>query len=406
MYEMLNKLRVIECASFIAAPSCALHMLQFGAEVVRIDPIGGGPDFNRWPLTDKGDSLYWEGLNKGKRSVAVDLSSPDGRRLVHELITAPGENAGLFVTNFPEKGFLAHDKLRERREDLITVRVAGWSDGESGVDYTINAALGVPYMTGGEKNEGQPVNHVLPAWDLLTGTYAAFSLLAAERHRRFTGQGQELIVPLSDMALASMGHMGQIAEVLTSGQDRPRMGNDLYGAFGRDFQTRDGRHVMLVAISHRQWTNVLEALELVSAVADLEKSLNVSFATDEGIRFQHRGELFPMFERAIAALDFEQVSTLFKKHRVCWSPYYTLHEALHKEPRYSPSGPMFTELEHPSGLSYPAPGPAARSSDIPRKPLTRAPYLGEHTDQVLTEILDMSATEIGRLHDAGVIAST
>ena len=85
---------------------------------------------------------------------------------------------------------------------------------------------------------------MLPAWDLLSGATAAYSLLAAERHRRATGQGQEVRVPLSDVAMATLGHLGQVAEVATSGRDRPRMGNELYGSFGRDFVTtrRPPRH--------------------------------------------------------------------------------------------------------------------------------------------------------------------
>lgn len=403
MYPLLSDLRVVECASFIAGPSCALHLHQLGAEVIRIDPIGGGPDFKRWPVTPEGSSLYWEGLNKGKRSVAIDLSKPEGRELALQLITAPGESAGLLVTNFPQKGFLAHDKLAALRPDLITARVAGWSDGESALDYTINAAVGVPYMTGDPTSGDRPVNHVLPAWDLLTGAYAAFALLAAERHRRFTGQGQEILVPLSDIAITSLGHMGQIAEVLT-GSDRPRYGNDLFGAFGRDFETNDGRRMMVVAITQRQWTDLIASLGLNEAIAELERKLNVSFTRDEGARFQHRDALFPLFERVIGGMSFEQAKAAFVQHRVCWSPYRTLSEALHEEPRFSPEGPLFTPLEHPSGLRYPAPGAAATLSATPRQPVSRAPLLGEHTDQVLAEVLSMSAAQIGALHDAGIVA--
>src|SRR5258706_10014201 len=100
MYQLLKGMRVVECASFIAAPSCGLHLLQMGAKVIRIDPIGGGPDFHRWPLAADGSSLYWEGLNKGKFSVSIDFGSPEGRALVSQLVCAPGENGGLFVTNF------------------------------------------------------------------------------------------------------------------------------------------------------------------------------------------------------------------------------------------------------------------------------------------------------------------
>ena len=404
MYQLLSGLRIVECASFIAAPSCALHLQQFGAEVIRIDPIGGGPDFRRWPLSPEGRSFYWEGLNKGKRSVAIDLSRPEGRTLATDLITAPGEGGGMFVTNFPPNGFLAHARLRARRADLITVRVTGWGDGSSALDYTVNAAIGVPYMTGPAETPEHPVNHVLPAWDLLTGAYAAFAAVSAERHRRLTGLGQEVTVPLSDMALASLGHMGQIAEVL-SGGDRPRMGNALYGAFGRDFTTRDGERVMVVAITVKQWSGLLEALQLQGAMAELEKVLKVSFAQDEGVRFTHRDMLFPIFERAIGAYALAELQRRFDPNGVCWGPFRTLSRGLAEDPHLSLDRPLFNLLDHPSGHRYPAPGAAATLDGTVRGPVVRAPHLGEHTDQVLAEVLSMSPAQIGALHDAGIVAS-
>ncbi len=259
MFNVLSGLRVIEGASFIAAPSCCLHLAQLGAEVIRFDTIGGGPDFGRWPVAPNGASLYWEGLNKGKKSIAIDLTRPEGRNLATQLITAPGPSSGLFVTNFPADGFLAHDKLAAKRADLITVRVMGWADGATALDYTVNAAAGYPLMTG-PVDDDKPVNHVLPAWDLLTGAYAAFALMAAERHRGLTGAGQEVRVPLGDIAIATVGNLGQMAEVLIGGQDRPRVGNDLFGAFGRDFRTADGSSIMLVAITPRQWSGLLTSL--------------------------------------------------------------------------------------------------------------------------------------------------
>lgn len=294
MYDILKGMRVVEGASFIAAPSCCLHLLQMGAEVIRFDMIGGGPDFRRWPLARDGASLYWEGLNKGKKSIAIDLSRPEGRELAVAIATAPGEQGGLFVTNYPVEGFLSHDRLKARRPDMITLRVMGWADGRNAVDYTVNAVAGLPLMTGpAGLAPDEPVNHVLPAWDLLSGAYAAFALLAAERRRRETGEGAELRVPLSDMAAASLGHLGQIAEVATSGHDRPRMGNDLFGAFGRDFKTADGHRLIIVAITARQWTGLVEALGIGPDIGSLEAELAVSFA-DEGERFTHRARLFPL----------------------------------------------------------------------------------------------------------------
>ena len=404
MYPILHGLRIVECASFIAAPSCALHLQQLGASVIRIDPIGGGMDFGRWPLSPDGRSLYWEGLNKGKRSVAVDLSRPEGRQLAIELITAPGPDAGLFVTNYPKQGFLAHEALAALRPDLITVRVLGWRDGAPAVDYTVNAAVGMPFMTGSTENGSAPVNHVLPAWDLLTGAYAAFALLAAERQRARTGKGQEVTVPLSDVALASLGHMGQIAEVLSVG-DRSRYGNALFGAFGRDFRSADGEQVMVVAITSRQWTALLQALGLREAAAQLEATLGVSFATDEGQRFIHREALFPLFEQAIGALALPQLRSRFEANGVLWSTYQTLRTAIDHDPRLSLDAPLFSMLDHPSGLSYPAPGAAASFSAEARRSAVRAPRLGEHTDEVLAEVLSLSAVRIGELHDAGIVAA-
>lgn len=403
MYPLLTGLRVVECASFIAGPSCALHLQQLGAEVIRIDRIGGGLDYKRWPVSPEGHSFYWEGLNKGKKSIAIDLAKPQGRSLAIDLITAPGRDGGVFVTNLPKDSFLAHAALRKRRPDLITVRVAGWSDGQSAVDYTVNAGLGVPYMTGAAENGNQPVNHVLPAWDLIAGAYAAFAALAAERHRGRTGFGQEVTVPLSDIALASLGQMGQIAEVLTVG-DRPRYGNALYGAFGRDFATRDGKRVMVVAITPKQWSALLEALQLQGAVAAIEAALKLSFANDEGLRFTHRDALFPVFERAIAALSLPDLQARFDQHEVCWGPYRTLREGLDTDSRLALTRPLFSMLDHPSGYRYPAPGAAASFDGVARESAVRAPNLGEHTDQVLAEVLSMSASQIGSLRDAGIVA--
>src|SRR3954447_3623140 len=191
MYDLLKGLRVVEGSAFVAAPTCGLYLAQMGAEVIRFDNIGGGPDFRRWPLADNGSSLYWEGLNKGKKSVAIDLSSPAGREIAQRLAAAPGEDGGLFVTNFPVDGFLGYETLRKLREDLICVRVMGWADGSQGMDYTINSALGLPLMTG-PKGDDRPVNHVLAAWDLLTGAWCAFALTAALLDRRRTGKGREI----------------------------------------------------------------------------------------------------------------------------------------------------------------------------------------------------------------------
>lgn len=387
MYDLLKGLRVVEGSAFVAAPTCGLYLAQFGAEVIRFDNIGGGPDFRRWPLSQSGDSLYWEGLNKGKKSVALDLSNAEGRELAQRLATAPGDDGGLFVTNFPVEGFLGYEKLKSLRYDLICVRVMGWADGSQGMDYTINSALGLPLMTGPVGDE-RPVNHVLAAWDLLTGAYCAFSLVSALLARMRGQGGREIRAPLSDIGAATMANLGFTAETLLSGQQRPRMGNDIYGAFGRDFTTRDGEKLMLLAITPKQWSKALEALGIAAEVGGLESELGLSFATDEGLRFTHRARLYPLFERAFAARTAAELTPAFDAGGVTWGAYQTLDAAL-EDPRLFKDNPLFQNIRHPSGLSYPAPGAMATIPQDVRGDVRPAPELGQHTDEMLSELLGL-----------------
>jgi 2-methylfumaryl-CoA isomerase len=373
-----------------------------GADVIRFDQIGGGPDFKRWPLAPNGTSLYWEGLNKGKRSIAIDLGRPEGRELAVALATAPGEAGGIFLTNFPVGGFLAHEALAEKRPDLITLRVMGWSDGSPAVDYTINAAAGIPLMTG-PVEDPRPVNHVLPAWDLLAGAYGAFALVSALLRRRETGQGAELRVALSDIAASSLGHLGQVAEVI-SGGDRPRMGNDLFGAFGRDFVCADGARIIVVAITGRQWSGLVKALGLSEKIAAIEAGLGISFAKDEGLRFVHRARLFPLFEQAIRGRTSAELGPAFDALGVTWGRYQSLLEAVTGDPRLFTDNPQFQTVAQPSGVDYPTAGPACRVEGDGRGSPGVTPRLGQHTDEVLADVLALGAGEIGRLFDEGIIA--
>ena len=239
MNRLLQDLRIVEISAFVAAPLGGMTLAQMGADVIRIDPIGGGIDFARWPVTGDGASLYWAGLNKAKRSLALALDKPEGREIARALVTAPGPGSGILLTNLPPPRGLDFASLKAARGDLIMLRLVGNRDGSAAVDYTVNAASGFPLVTGQHATEagGMPVNHVLPAWDIAAGLYLATGLLAAERHRARTGEGQEVVAALADIMLATVGNLGYIGDVEVNGHARPAIGNDLYGSFGRDFAT-------------------------------------------------------------------------------------------------------------------------------------------------------------------------
>ena len=181
MAGVLHGLRVVEGSAFVAAPLGGMTLAQLGADVIRFDPIGGGLDRGRWPLAPDGrTSLFWTGMNKGKRSIAVDIRSPRGQELLTALICQPGPEAGLFSTNFPARGWLAYERLAARRADLVMVNLTGRRDGGSEVDYTVNPQVGLPLLTG-PADAPAPVNHVFPAWDAIAGHQIALALLAALR---------------------------------------------------------------------------------------------------------------------------------------------------------------------------------------------------------------------------------
>ena len=395
MYDLLADLSVIEASSFVASPTAGLYCAQMGAEVIRVDQIGGGPDFRRWPVTANNDSLYWENLNRAKKSVALDLGRAEGRELLQALVRATGQ----FVTNFPVGGFLSHETLAEGRADLITVRVMGWADGSPALDYTVNNAVGYPMLTGAGPD---PVNHVLPAWDLLTGAYAAFALLAAIQRRSVSGEGGEVRLPLSDVAIGTVANLGGVAEMLYTGENRPRLGNAVYGLFGRDFVTRDGRRTMIVVVTPRQWSNLVAALELGDAIAAVEAARGVSFATDDGLRFTYRDALYPLFEAAIAARDHADLAAAFDAGGIVHSPYRTMYEAV-QDPALVADNPIFGAADNPSGFAYPAAGAFATLPYATRQPPASAPRNGEHSEEILTDRLSLSSGELARLIDAGIV---
>lgn len=398
---LLAGMRIVEGSAFVAAPSGGMTLAQLGADVIRFDQIGGGLDHGRWPLTPDGTSLYWTGLNKGKRSIAVDLRSREAQELLTALVTAPGPDAGIFLTNFPARGWMSHERLKERREDVILANVLGNHDGSTAVDYTVNPAVGYPTVTG-PVDRTEPVNHVLPAWDLICGQSVAVAILAAVRHRDRTGEGQLLTLALSDVALAVVSAMGHVAEAQVLGTERPRVGNDLYGAFGRDFATADGRRVMPVAISDKQWQSLCESTGTTADMAALATRLGLDF-DDEGDRFLAREEISAILGPWCAARTLAEIRTAWDAAGVCWGPYQTFLQMVAEDPRCSVANPMFAELDQPGvGRVLAAASPIAPSTG--RVPVQPAPRLGEHTDEVLAEVLGLSAAEIGALHDRKVIA--
>lgn len=401
MNQILSGMRVVEASAFVAAPLGGMTLAQMGADVIRIDNIGGGLDYRRWPVTQDNTSLFWAGLNKSKRSVALNFRDPRGSELAQQIITAPGPDAGMLLTNFPPKGWLSYESLKAQRADMVQLTVQGDRHGGSAVDYTVNPAIGLPFLTG-PSDTVSPSNHVLPAWDLVTGQMAALGLLAAERHRSRTGEGQHVKIALADAAMAVMGHLGFIAEAQL-GIDRPRYGNYLFGAFGRDFMTADQERVMVIGLTARQWKSLCEATESSQAMDQLADTLGRNFKA-EGDRFESRDEISKIIGAYIQSKRFDEIAKRFNEHGVCWSRYQTVKQMVEEDPDCSEDNPMFSQIEQGGVGNIMAAGMPWDFSAFERQPAQPAPSLGENTDEVLADVVGLSAPEIGKLHDAGIVA--
>jgi 2-methylfumaryl-CoA isomerase len=408
----LAGLRVIEVSSFVAAPLGGMTLAQLGAEVIRIDPPGGAPDTTRWPLAPGGGSLYWAGLNKGKRSVTLDLRSPAGQRAVAELIASSGPDGGIVLTNagYP---WLSYDALRDARPDLIHLHITGRHDGSPAVDYTVNAGVGFPLATGQEGTAG-PVNHVLPAWDVACGLYAAIGILAAERHRRRTGAGRAITLALADVALAVTGHLGFLAEgqlsaVVPRGdtvpagdtpdpdvpagdtpdpdgpyppQGRPRIGNHLYGGFARDFRTRSGDSVLVVTLTARHFADLARVTGRAEALAAVERALDADFARDSD-RYRHREVIAALLAPWFADHMTDEVTSALAGTSVLWERYRTFAD-LAADPE-TLANPMVSLIDQPGIGAILATGAPLAQPGTPQTPVP-APVLGADTEALLGEL--------------------
>jgi len=403
MTEVLKGMRVVEGSAFVAVPLAGMTLAQMGADVIRFDRIGGGLDAGRWPVAPSGQSLFWAGMNKGKRSIAVDMKSAEGKELITRVITAPGDDAGMFLTNLRVRGWMDHETLSKHREDLIMVTLMGDRRGNPQVDYTVNPALGIPDITGPEGHDG-PVANALPAWDLVAGNMVVSSLLAAERHRLRTGAGQDVELSLKDVAAATLGHLGMIGDAVVNDKARSKAGNALYGAYGQDFECSDGKRIMVIGLTTRQWVSLMKVTQTTDAMAALAQNTGFDLM-DEGVRWKLRHYITDILKPWFAARTSAQVAQSFDGAGVTWSQFRTVKEAVAEDVDLSPENPMFERLHQPGLGTFPVPSAPMTFSAFDRKPAAKAPVLGAHTEEILGDVVGLDDTEISRLFDMGTVES-
>jgi 2-methylfumaryl-CoA isomerase len=243
----------------------------------------------------------------------------------------------------------------------------------------------------------------MPMWDVLAGMTAANGILAADRHRRETGEGQFIALALADTAFSTLSHLGYVGEVQINGDERPATGNQVYGTFGRDFATADGRRVMITAFTPRHWKALVEATGTDARMAEIERERGLDLSREEA-RWEAREAIVAALTPWFAERNLVEARAALDDAGACWGPYQTFSQAVNEDSRISTANPMFEEVDQPGIGAYLAAGSMLDFGAAPATPVRPAPLLGADTDEILAGELGLGEEKIGKLHDAGLVS--
>ena len=210
------------------------------------------------------------------------------------------------------------------------------------------------------------------------------------------------MLTLKDVAAAMLGNLGIIGDVTLNGNDRAKAGNALYGAYGQDFECADGRRVMVIGLTHRQWRNLLKVTGTEAEMDYLASSLRADF-NDEGVRWQYRHKITAVLAQWFAKRRVPEFADAFDKGGITWSEFRSFSRALAEDADLSTANPMFAQVTQPGVGTYLTPGSPMAFSAHDRAEPVRAPMLGEHTEEILADVAGLPDNEIASLFDQGVV---
>lgn len=400
----LDGIRILDLSRVLAGPSCTQVLGDLGADVIKVEKPGAGDDTRKWgpPFLKDGDgrdtteSGYYLAANRNKRSIAIDISKPEGQALVRRL----AGRCDVLVENY-KVGDLARygldwQQLRGEAPGLVYCSITGFGHTgpyakRVGYDFLAQGMGGLMSLTG--EPDGEPVKVGIANADLVTGMYAAVAILAALRHRDRTGEGQWIDLSLLDCQVAWLANEGE--NHLVSGMAPKRRGNAHANIVPYQvFAAADG-HMILAVGNDGQFAKFCAVAGARALATDDRFHTNAA-------RVANRNALIPELARMIAAQPRAWWLERLEAAGVPAGPVNTLPEAF-ADPQVQARG-MQVALPHPA-TDTPVPLIASplRLSATPPTYRHAPPTLGQHTDEVLAETLDLDATEIARLRDLGVL---
>ncbi len=396
----LSGLVVVDLTRVLAGPWCTQVLADLGADVVKIERPGSGDDTRDWgpPFLEgqdgeRGDAAYYLGCNRNKRSAALDITRPVGRRAVREL----AQNADVFVENFKVGDLAKHGldaaTLRGLNSRLIYCSITGFGQtgpyrNRPGYDFLMQGLGGLMAVTGerDDRPGGGPQKVGIAVSDLMTGMYAAVGILAALTHQRATGEGQVIDLALLDTQVAMLANLNM--NYLVSGRVPGRMGNAHQNIVPyQTFPTRDG-HIILAVGNDTQFASFCAAAGRPELAADS------GYARNSG-RVANRSELVPILEAMIAARPTQWWLEALERANVPCGPINDLAQVwedpqvVHRQ--------MRVELDHPLSGKVPSVASPLRLSGTPVAYRSAPPVLGADTNSVLRERLGWSDDLIAEL---------
>ncbi|WP_287985613.1 CoA transferase [Diaphorobacter sp.] len=393
----LDGVRVLDLSRVFAGPLCGQVLADLGAEVIKVEHPGRGDDTRDWGMRiGKTETTYYNSMNRNKRSITLDLQSPEGLKIVHELLPQCDVVIHNFKTGGAEKLGLGYEQLKALKPDLIYCAVAGYDTSgpeakRPGYDLVIQGETGLMALNG--EAGTPPLKFGVAVVDLMTGMYAGQAVLAALFQRSRTGRGRLIEMALYDCGLTITGYYG--LDALKLGHDPERYGNAHpsivpYGMY----ESADGPLIIAVGNNAQFDKFCRQVIERPDIVEDPRFATNVN-------RAKHRLELGPMLKELIATLPRDLLLQRLTAAGIPCGKVAGLHEALTSE--RTRRGRLVQDMPHPVEGTTPVFAPPYRL-DGQRLPIRNAPpTLGEGTREVLHRLLALSDEQLQALQAQGVL---
>eukprot|EP01034_Spumella_vulgaris_P037759 gene37759-biopygen32073 len=405
--KALGHIRVLDLSRVLAGPWCSQNLADLGADVIKIERPGSGDDTRAWgpPYArdadgrDTTEAAYYLAANRGKRSVTVDIASAEGQQLIRELAAQSDVVLENYKVGQLKRYGLDYESLRAVKPDLVYCSVTGFGqDGpdahRAGYDFLIQGMGGLMSVTG-ERDDlpgGGPQKAGVALVDLMTGMYATIAIQAALMHRDRSGEGQYIDMALLDVQVAMLANMG--SNYLNSGKAPKRWGNAHPNIVPyQTFACSDG-YIIVATGNDGQYQKFVEA------GGRPELASHERYATNP-LRVQNRDELVPILADMVKTRSRAEWIEQLEAVGVPCGPINDIGD-VYQNPQVQARG-MVTEAPHPTAGKVKLVRSPMRLSATPTDGGSAPPLLGQHTDEVLRELLGRSAEDIGALKGKGVL---